>query len=230
MKKIFFLVALASLTAIGLSALPTITQANDSESRLSGRILINVQKNGEAWYVNPTNHHRYFMGRPADAFGLMRTLGLGITNKDFDSFNGTAPERLSGRILIKVEDSGRAYYVNPIDLNMIYLGTPADAFKVMRMYGLGITDNDLNQIVIRENQRVSIADSAFNPATVTVEKGVMVTWTNNDNYAHTLISLNNFTLGSIDSGQTYSRMFNVTGIFNYYDQGNSDVTGTVIVK
>ncbi|MDF1497013.1 MAG: CAP domain-containing protein [Patescibacteria group bacterium] len=47
---------------------------------LSGRIHIQVQKNGEAFYVYPENNERYYLGRPADAFQLMREKGLGITN------------------------------------------------------------------------------------------------------------------------------------------------------
>lgn len=49
---------------------------------LKGKIVIQTERNGEAWYVNPDNSKRYFMGRPADAFSLMRSLALGITNKD----------------------------------------------------------------------------------------------------------------------------------------------------
>ncbi len=116
--------------------------------KLRGRILLQVESNGEGWYINPENSKRYFLGRPADAFNVMRELGLGISNKDFDSFKGVAPKRLSGRILLKVEDSGKAYYVNPVDLKMYFLGRPSDAFKVMRNLGLGISNKDINKIYI----------------------------------------------------------------------------------
>ncbi len=117
-------------------------------NKLSGKILLQVEDNGEGWYVNPENKKRYFLGRPSDAFNIMRELGLGISNKDFDSFNGYASKRLSGKILLKVEDAGKAYYVNPVDLKMHYLGRPADAFQVMRDLGLGITNNDIVKIDI----------------------------------------------------------------------------------
>jgi len=118
--------------------------------RLAGRILLQVQSKGEAWYVNPVNQAKYFLGRPADAFNIMRKLGLGINNKNFDSYKGKAPVRLAGRILLKVEDHGKAYYVNPVDLKMHYLGRPADAFSVMRTLGLGITNDNLRQISVEE--------------------------------------------------------------------------------
>lgn len=119
-------------------------------NRLKGKIILQVEDAGQAYYVNPDNSKKYYLGRPADAFNVMRELGLGVSNSDFDSFNGYAPQRLSGKILIKVEDSGKAYYVNPDDLKMYYLGRPEDAFQVMRELGLGITNNDLNKIESNE--------------------------------------------------------------------------------
>lgn len=35
--------------------------------RLTGRILLQVESHGEAWYVNQTNLKRYYLGRPSDA-------------------------------------------------------------------------------------------------------------------------------------------------------------------
>jgi len=50
-----------------------------------GNIFLDVERNGEAWYINPSDSMRYFLGRPADAFQVMRNLGLGISNDNFDS-------------------------------------------------------------------------------------------------------------------------------------------------
>jgi hypothetical protein len=50
----------------------------------AGKIFIQTEKNGEAWYINPNNNKRYFLGRPADAFNLMRELGLGISNSNLN--------------------------------------------------------------------------------------------------------------------------------------------------
>lgn len=114
---------------------------------LPGRILLQVESRGEAWYVNPVNNRRYFLGRPDDAFNLMRALGLGVTTADLNSFFQKVPARLSGRILLKVQDKGQAYYVNPVDLKLYYLGRPSDAFNLMRAQGLGISNRDLATII-----------------------------------------------------------------------------------
>ena len=50
-----------------------------------GKIFIQVESRGEAWYVNPSDGKRYFLARPADAFSIMRLLGAGVSNNDFSS-------------------------------------------------------------------------------------------------------------------------------------------------
>lgn len=54
-------------------------------AKVIGKILLQTEGRGEAWYVNPANGRRYFLGRPTDAFLVMKTLGVGISNKDFNS-------------------------------------------------------------------------------------------------------------------------------------------------
>ncbi len=117
-------------------------------SRLKGRILLQVQDKGQAWYLNPADGKRYSLGRPEDAFNVMRQLALGVSNSSFFNIekNPSAWKNLAGRILLKVEDNGRAYYFDPTNLQLYYLGRPADAFTVMRGRGLGITNTDLSEI------------------------------------------------------------------------------------
>ena len=65
---------------------PELSQAGSNlVEQVKGKILLQVEQNGEGWYVNPDNGLRYFLGRPADAFALMRSLGLGITDNDLAS-------------------------------------------------------------------------------------------------------------------------------------------------
>ena len=51
-------------------------------NQTKGKILLQVENHGEAWYVYPKDGKRYFLGRPQDAFSIMRNLGLGITDND----------------------------------------------------------------------------------------------------------------------------------------------------
>jgi hypothetical protein len=124
--------------------------ASTLAGRLSGKILLQVEKNGEAYYVNPLDLKGYYLGRPNDAFNIMRHFGLGVSNGDLDNFlrNG-ARTNLSGRILLQVEDKGQAYYVNPDNRRLYYLGRPTDAFNVMRNLGLGVSNSNLDQIDLK---------------------------------------------------------------------------------
>jgi len=139
-----------ALSLIGAIFLATglFPAATSAATNLSGRILLQVQEKGQAWYVNPVNSSRYYLGRPTDAFNVMRALGLGVSNADLAQFKIKAPARLSGRILLQVQDKGQAYYLSPTNLKLYYLGRPADAFNVMRSLGLGITNADLAKISI----------------------------------------------------------------------------------
>lgn len=138
------------ITAACLGCLTTVAPAplHAQDTGLAGRILLQVEAHGEAWYVYPHNGRRYYLGRPADAFAIMRALSLGISNADFARVQSNMPARLRGRILLKTEDSGRAYYVHPTIGTTHYLGRPADAFAIMRQFGLGSTNANLAAIPV----------------------------------------------------------------------------------
>ncbi|PLX24769.1 hypothetical protein C0580_04145 [Candidatus Parcubacteria bacterium] len=51
-------------------------------NRLKGYILLQVEKDGQAWYVNPNDGHRYYMKDGPAAYQIMRFLSLGISNND----------------------------------------------------------------------------------------------------------------------------------------------------
>jgi len=51
-------------------------------NRLKGRILLQTQSRGEAWYVNPVDGKKYYLANGPAAYQIMRFLSLGITNTD----------------------------------------------------------------------------------------------------------------------------------------------------
>jgi len=143
------------LISLLILALPVFAKAANLGEKLAGQILLNVEKNGEAWYVYPEDNKRYYLGRPDDAFKAMRELGLGITELDFQriaqagmpvSGDLELARKLAGQIILQVEKNGEAWYIYPEDLKKYYLGRPADALRVMRELGLGITRENLAQV------------------------------------------------------------------------------------
>jgi len=59
-----------------------LTQSSSLINRLRGRILLQVESRGEAWYLNPDDGKRYYMKDGEAAYQIMRFLSLGITNSD----------------------------------------------------------------------------------------------------------------------------------------------------
>ena len=59
-----------------------LTYSTSLANRLKGRILLQVESRGEAWYVSPVDGKRYYMADGEAAYQIMRFLSLGITNVD----------------------------------------------------------------------------------------------------------------------------------------------------
>ena len=76
---------------------------------------------------------------------------------------------------------------------------------------------------------VTIQNSAFVPAQLTVERGTRVTWTNRDSLAHTVTGsgLNSPSLGQ---GQTFSYTFDAPGDYSYTCSLHPTMRGQVTVR
>ncbi len=143
--------------------------------KLSGRILLQVESRGEAWYVNPDNYKRCYMGKPSDAFFMMKEFGVGIRHDELHNYLRYGfPMRLAGKILLDVESKGEAYYVYPVNSRGYFLGKPVDAFRIIKSLGLGISNADLNRIPVDPNYQYYSNNqnqtSAFVPATRSAKK------------------------------------------------------------
>ncbi len=150
---------LKCLPLIGILMLFSVTAVKAETTiakKFSGRIFLQVESKGEAWYINPADLKRCYLGRPEDAFKIMRELAIGISNKDLDKLPVAGDEqttvdnnllsRLLGKIVLQVEDKGQAYYIDPVSKEAIYLGRPKDAFEIMRSKGTGISNENLEKV------------------------------------------------------------------------------------
>jgi|GEM_PF-2138894 len=121
---------------------PDLTELID---RLQGYIMLAVDNHGEAWYVDPISRQRYYLKDGPTAYEFLRSFGLGITDADLATIpvegsttgGGAMAERLSGRILLQVQQHGEAWYINPSDLKRYYLKDGAEAYRIMRELSLG---------------------------------------------------------------------------------------------
>ncbi len=167
MKYLRTLLSVAVLLSLGISLRPISAQATslttDLLDRTQGRILLQIESHGEAWYVDPVSARRYYMPDGATAYQMMRAFGLGISEANYlKLINGdsTLLRTLKGRIILRVEAHGEAYYIHP-DGEIYYLSNGAAAYSVMREHSLGITNRDLN--LITSNDLASVASLTFTP-------------------------------------------------------------------
>jgi plastocyanin len=80
---------------------------------------------------------------------------------------------------------------------------------------------------------ISIYGMSFSPASLTVAKGTVVKWTNNDSYAHTATSNDGTTFDSktISGGGVYSYTAITAGTFEYHCTIHGvSMSGTLIVN
>jgi plastocyanin len=77
-------------------------------------------------------------------------------------------------------------------------------------------------------QEVSISNFAFDPMELSVEKDTTVTWVNRDSVVHTITG-DDFSSGTLDSGESYSFTFKQDGTYDYYCAFHPAESGTIIV-
>ena len=95
LKRNFHIVIIALVAFLGGSILTAATDAAQSlAARLAGRILLQVESKGEAWYVEPQTLERYYLGRPHDCFDLMRGRGLGVKTMDLNQIPLAADSKI----------------------------------------------------------------------------------------------------------------------------------------
>ena len=77
---------------------------------------------------------------------------------------------------------------------------------------------------------VKIANFDFGPATITVPAGTSVTWTNNDDDAHSVVADDKaFRSAPLDTGESYSFTFAKPGTYAYHCGLHPQMHGKVIV-
>jgi plastocyanin len=79
---------------------------------------------------------------------------------------------------------------------------------------------------------VKIDNFSFGPMTLTVAPGTTVTWANNDDVPHTVVSDDKTTFKSkaLDTDEKFSFTFRDPGTYEYFCSVHPKMTGKIIVK
>ncbi|MFA6099980.1 MAG: hypothetical protein WC750_03840 [Patescibacteria group bacterium] len=156
-----------TLSALAVCLFPMAAGASTYDSALAksmqGRILLQVESHGEAWYVRSKDLKRYYMKDGAAAYSIMRFFSLGIADVDLAKIpqvsntaemkaatsacaSNSLGNRFRGEILLQVQQHGEAWYVDPVKCRAIYMKDGAVAYEVMRFLGFGAFTRDLEKI------------------------------------------------------------------------------------
>lgn len=97
---------------------------------------------------------------------------------------------------------------------------------------IAITDAPLEEEMSSGgNEKVSVDNFSFAPATATVPIGSTVTWTNRDDIPHTVVSTEQaFKSPVLDTDQQFSHRFETAGTYKYFCSIHPKMTGQVVVR
>ncbi|HEY4189457.1 MAG TPA: hypothetical protein VGM28_03470 [Candidatus Limnocylindrales bacterium] len=86
-------------------------------------------------------------------------------------------------------------------------------------------------LVRADDHAVAIRDTGFDPATLTVQPGDTVTWTNGSSQPVEIITDDGpLSDGQVAPGATFTHTFTTTGTVTYYVGGNPRLRATVVVE
>ncbi len=77
---------------------------------------------------------------------------------------------------------------------------------------------------------VTIDNFTFSPAQLTVKTGTTVTWKNQDDIPHTVVSAGKFKSKALDTDDSFSFTFTMTGDYTYFCSLHPHMTGTIKVE
>ena len=83
---------------------------------------------------------------------------------------------------------------------------------------------------LADDAAVKIGNFTFGPQELKVKAGTTVTWTNEDDIPHTVVSPNNFRSKPLDSEDKYSFTFTTPGTYKYFCSLHPHMTGTIVVE
>lgn len=81
-----------------------------------------------------------------------------------------------------------------------------------------------------QDATVKIGNFTFGPQELKVKSGTTVTWTNEDDIPHTVVSPSNFRSKPLDSEDKFAFTFTTPGIYKYFCSLHPHMTGTIVVE
>lgn len=113
-------------------------------SKLAGQILLDVNRNGEAWYLNPKDGLRYYIAGQTELFQLISLLGQGINTINLNSITNALLIADNQKKSIKVDTGTNQllhYYLGGVEIGSFLISsgtysmpTPKGEFKIINKH------------------------------------------------------------------------------------------------
>lgn len=155
------------LTEAEPSEVPEEEVDEELQEDLAGEMLLDVEGNGEVYYVDPVDGGKEYLADGTSAHRLLERAALGIdeahfallvqgVERDEESVcrENLLGNRLRGRIVLRVEEHGEAWWVFPRNCRAYYVGTHEAAYELMRKFSLGVSKSNLGKI--RDTKRQAL--------------------------------------------------------------------------
>lgn len=94
-NKQIIILSLAFLITTPLAVFAGVKYDQKLTEKMKGKILLQVESKGEAWYVNPKDGKRYYMKDGDSALQIMRKFGVGIKSADLEKIQAGTVETAS---------------------------------------------------------------------------------------------------------------------------------------
>jgi plastocyanin len=88
----------------------------------------------------------------------------------------------------------------------------------------------LSRAALAADLEVKIDNFTFGPQQLTVKVGDTVTWTNEDDIPHTVVSIGHYRSQALDTGDKFTFTFKTPGTFQYFCGLHPQMQGTVVVQ
>ena len=151
MKKFNFILIFLALMAVSLPA-----QALTSTAKiLAGQVIYSTEKPNELWMVSTSTLKRMPVGDYKATLSLYKNKFVGISEANFKKITDTKSsvktnlelaKKFFGKIILRVEKHGAAWYVNPTDSQTYNLSDSINFFKNLSLLATPVSPSQLAEI------------------------------------------------------------------------------------
>ncbi|MCC6639364.1 SpoIID/LytB domain-containing protein [Candidatus Falkowbacteria bacterium] len=144
-----------------------------SAHHLGGYAVVAKSTPQDMYYIKPAPYERYYVGDVASFTKALPKILTGVSNKEFKSWKGKAPQKMAGKFIIVVDDAGKLYYVHPKTREMFYANGAQDAIVILNRYKTTLADDEITLVKIASGfQKTEIKNQPITSQPITSQPDI----------------------------------------------------------